>query len=82
MAGELTLRQEIRNALTTRGTSTPDEGVQTREEVVEKISAAIEHYVKINMISMANALKMPGAFQGVGTGTVVVNATGFNAYNP
>lgn len=80
MAAEDVLRNEIRSALTVAAVNTPDAGLQSRELVVERISVAFENYMKTNLSLLVAALKTPGAFQGVGTGTVVISPAGFNAF--
>lgn len=76
------LRINIENALELQGATTIEGGQAAKQQIVNNLTRAIEVYTKAKLLEMKVALITPGAFQGVGTGTVVVSAVSFNTYTP
>ena len=76
------LKRNIERALELQGTATSEGSQAAKQQIVNSLATAIELYTKAKLTELKTALITPGAFQGVGTGTVVVTAAGLNTYNP
>lgn len=76
------LKRNIESALELQGATTAEGGQTAKQQIVNNLARAIEVYTKAKLQEMKIALVTPGAFQGVGTGTVVITAVSLNTYNP